>query len=259
MGQSRRLRRLRRFVPYPLIAAMLLWLQPQMLSGSQRADQLLDLAGLAVMLAGQALRFWTWAANAREGLFEVRTHGPYALMRHPIYAGNLLILTGALMILHNPVLYAVGIPAFVLLYAVIARKEEQQLLASPRLGPHYRAYAASQPNRFLPNLGRVRLALTPANGFDWWFAAEKEYETTFGILLGWIALDFYEEWFVWRGASHGGAVLAVELAFLGLIAVAAPALYYQKKVYRRRPMPPAPAASMPQEPELAAGPSKPAR
>jgi protein-S-isoprenylcysteine O-methyltransferase Ste14 len=255
MGQGRLLRRLRRFAPYPLIGAALFWLEPLKWRGSDAADQVLDLAGLAVILAGEALRLWTWGANAQAGLFSLRSHGPYALLRHPLYAGNFLIVCGALMILNNPVAYAVGIPSFALLYAIIARKEEHHLLLGPALGPSYRAYTRAQPNRFLPNLRRWRVALALPHRFDWWFAAEKEYESVFGILLGWVALDFFEEFVIWRGASHGGGIFYTQLAILGLIAVAAPALYYQKKAHRRRPTPP-PAAALgtgDQEPGGASG------
>jgi protein-S-isoprenylcysteine O-methyltransferase Ste14 len=238
MRNYRRLRRLRRFLPYPLIAAGLLWLRPVEPMGSDAADQALDLAGLVLAFAGQGLRFWTWGANAEAGLFAVRTNGPYALLRHPLYAGNLLILCGVLLILNNPVAYLLGIPSFVLLYNVIARKEEQQLLPSPGLGAPYRAYMIAHRNRFLPQLERWRTAVSPAHRFDWWFAAEKEYESVLGILLGWITLDLYEELLVWRAASHGSRLLSLQLALFLMLALAAPILYALKK-RRSKPGPPA--------------------
>lgn len=65
-----------------------------------------QLAGLAVLLAGLAFSVWArlhlgtnWSVSVtlKEGHELVRS-GPYALVRHPIYTGCLLALVGAAMI-----------------------------------------------------------------------------------------------------------------------------------------------------------------
>lgn len=237
------MRRLRRFLPYPLIGVALLWLRPELPWGSDAADQWLDLLGLAIALGGEGLRFWTWGANAEAGLFALRSSGPYALMRHPLYVGNFLIVLGMLMVLNNPIVYAVGLPAFALLYRSVARKEEQQLLlqaSSTPLSRAYRVYLEEHPNRFLPQLSRWREALAPAHRFDWRLAFEKEYEGVLGVLVGWIALDLFEEQVVWRGASYGSGLLGFQIVLLVLLAIAAPALYVHKKKRRIAAVPPPP-------------------
>lgn len=242
MAHGRRMRRLRRFLPYPLIGAALLWLRPVELLGSDRADQILDVCGLLVAFAGEALRFWTWGANAEAGLFTLRSNGPYQLLRHPLYTGNFLLVLGVLMILNNPIAYLIGIPAFAILYNSVARKEEHQILLQEgsSLAEVYREYMSSHPNRFLPQLSRWREATTPAHPFRWWVAAEKEYEAVLGILIGWVALDVYEEQIVWHGQSYGTGLLYFQIAVLVACAVAAPVLYLHKKRVRIAAVPPPP-------------------
>jgi protein-S-isoprenylcysteine O-methyltransferase Ste14 len=78
-------------------------------------------------------------------------HGPYALLRHPIYAG--LLLEFAAIALVKPTratALACGLGA---LWALLqARLEELDLL---RRLPPYREYMSRVP-RFLPHLGRRR-------------------------------------------------------------------------------------------------------
>lgn len=229
MGNARLLRRLRRFAPYPLIGVALFWLRPMEAFGSDRADLVLDLLGVLVALAGEALRFWTWGANAASGMFTLRSNGPYKLLRHPLYVGNFLIVCGMLMIFNNPWAYVVGISAFAVLYNVIVRREEHQLLASADLGPAYAAFMSVHRNRFLPQLSHWREALTPAHGFRWAYAAEKEYEALLGILLGWVGLDLFEELFFWDGTSHGSTLIAIQIAVVVAVAIAAPILWILKK------------------------------
>ena len=240
MGNARLFRRFRRFAPYPIIGTALYLLDPMQMMGTDSGDQLLDWLGLLVAFAGEAVRFWTWGANAVAGHFTLRTNGPYKLLRHPLYVGNFLIVVGMLMIFNNPIAYLIVIPAFVTMYAIITRREEHQILGSSDLGPGYAEYMRVHRNRFLPQLEHWRAALTPAHSFRWWFAVEKEYEAVLGILLGWLALDFLEERVVWSGISYGETLPTVQVVVLFAVAVAAPLLWLLKK-RRKASMHPGPA------------------
>jgi protein-S-isoprenylcysteine O-methyltransferase Ste14 len=80
--------------------------------------------------------------------------GTYAHIRHPQYAGFVLIMTGFL--LQWPTLLTLAMyPILVAMYLRLAQREEQQSLAS--FGAEYERYAARTP-RFLPRLGAAKAA-----------------------------------------------------------------------------------------------------
>ncbi|MFZ5609614.1 MAG: methyltransferase family protein [Pseudomonadota bacterium] len=110
---------------------------------------------LSIALIGGG--FWLLAAAwpvlyraQREG--SLATAGPYARLRHPQYAGFILIMTGFL--LQWPTILTVAMfPILVFMYWRLAIAEERE--AEAAFGEAYRAYAARVP-RFLPRLARVR-------------------------------------------------------------------------------------------------------
>lgn len=110
------------------------------LFGAGPGGAALVVAGWALLLAGVGLRFWA-AGNLEKNLF-TRPTGPYALMRHPLYAGTLLISLGFLLSLGEPV---TGLFAwFVLVFAIflpVLRKEERELAAA--FPGAYKPYLAS--------------------------------------------------------------------------------------------------------------------
>ena len=85
-----------------------------------------------------------------------RTHtlaiiGPYARLRHPQYAGFIVILFGFL--LQWPTLLTLLMfPILVTMYVRLARREEREILAE--FGEVYARYAAATP-AFFPRLGRA--------------------------------------------------------------------------------------------------------
>jgi protein-S-isoprenylcysteine O-methyltransferase Ste14 len=76
-------------------------------------------------------------------------HGPYRIVRHPIYLSYLLALLSGVAIIARAELLV--IPIWMLfLYHIAARQEENQILSSP-LRESYLEYAR-QAGRFLPRL-----------------------------------------------------------------------------------------------------------
>ena len=83
----------------------------------------------------------------REG--RLATTGLYARMRHPQYAGFVLIMFGFL--LQWPTILTLAMfPVLVVMYGYLAKREEEDMLG--QFGPQYREYAARTP-RFFPRLG----------------------------------------------------------------------------------------------------------
>jgi protein-S-isoprenylcysteine O-methyltransferase Ste14 len=104
-----------------------------------------------LILGGFILLSASWKA-----LYEAqKTHtlaitGPYAYVRHPQYAGFILIMLGFLFQWPTPVTL-VMFPILVTMYVKLARREEKEVLAE--FGDRYRRYMDSTP-AFIPHFGR---------------------------------------------------------------------------------------------------------
>ena len=82
---------------------------------------------------------------------ELATTGPYSYVRHPQYAGFILVMLGFLV--QWPTLLTLAMfPVLVWMYVRLARQEEREVRAE--FGEAYDRYAAGTP-RWLPRLGGV--------------------------------------------------------------------------------------------------------
>jgi len=95
--------------------------------------------------------FWLLAVSWKVLYEAQRTHrlatsGPYARIRHPQYAGFVLIMTGFLV--QWPTLVTLAMyPVLVFMYARLAKREESDMLA--QFGDEYRRYRNAVP-AFIP-------------------------------------------------------------------------------------------------------------
>ncbi len=106
------------------------------------ASNLLILGGFLLLAAAWRVLYRAQRAG------ELATSGPYAHIRHPQYAGFIVIMLGFL--LQWPTLVTlVMFPLLVGVYARLARREEGEMRA--QLGAVWDAYAAHTP-RFFPRL-----------------------------------------------------------------------------------------------------------
>lgn len=139
------------WVPYVVIA-----LRP----GPELAvPEALGWAGVALIALGVVISLWSIATLGRHYDLVLEVHqdhelvrrGPYALVRHPVYAGLALHFAGACLATGNLLLVAgtllVSYPAFYLR----ARAEER--LLRDRFGAEYEAYARRIP-MLVPRLTR---------------------------------------------------------------------------------------------------------
>jgi protein-S-isoprenylcysteine O-methyltransferase Ste14 len=111
--------------------------------------------GIAVMLAGMALRYWAIATLGAAFRTTIETdrgqkvvsNGPYKLIRHPSYSGWLLICCGYGIAVQSwlSLLAAVLLPLAALLYRI--RIEEAALVSA--FGPEYVAYQ-KRTKRLIP-------------------------------------------------------------------------------------------------------------
>ena len=85
---NRRIAVLRRVAVFGFVLALALLSSPTPLSVA---------AGALLLIAGEAVRLWA-AGHLRKSV-ELVTVGPYRHVRHPLYLGRLLILTGLFLAL----------------------------------------------------------------------------------------------------------------------------------------------------------------
>ena len=125
-----------------------LWAQ---LFGTPTAHIIAMVIGYVIVFAGATLVAEGWRKvhrARREGTLV--TDGVYARVRHPQYTGLFLIVFGE-GVVHWPTIVSVAaFPVIVLAYALLARKEERQML--DKFGDAYREYQRRVP-MFVPRHG----------------------------------------------------------------------------------------------------------
>jgi protein-S-isoprenylcysteine O-methyltransferase Ste14 len=234
LGLGRVLFRLRSFTPVPVIAALAFLLARSRGSpgpGGLEVDAALDWVGLALALAGQALRFHTLGqvpegTSGQGAVLEavtLNTRGPYAYVRNPLYVGNLGICLGLLLIAHDPWVYAGGLAFFFGEYFFIIRAEEDFL--RQKFGAPYEEFLTKVP-RWVPRLtaaysGKLR------SRFDLGRAIKKEHNPFAAWALGALVLLAWE--------AHARQRLYPGYAWLlGGCAVAVVLFFVLAKAYKRR-------------------------
>jgi protein-S-isoprenylcysteine O-methyltransferase Ste14 len=119
---------------------------------TRTAERLWELAAVTVSLAGLAVRVWAVGlapagtserSTVSPRASELRTSGPYSIVRHPLYVANGLMALGLSLfpgIWYLPLIFAA---VSLLYYERIAVREEAFLLE--RFGPSFEAWAARVP------------------------------------------------------------------------------------------------------------------
>ena len=124
---ARRIARYRVRLGFPS-AVLALWL-------AQPTERSLA-AGAIVALVGEGLRIW--AAGHLEKGREVTTSGPYAVTRHPLYAGSAIMGVGFAIAAHSVVVAALVVLYLGVTIAAAIRSEEAHL--TEKFGETYPAY-----------------------------------------------------------------------------------------------------------------------
>lgn len=137
-------------LPFPLAAAVLVWGRPTELS---------FLIGFAIVLIGEAGRFWALTyigpksrAEGKRRADRLITEGPYSLTRNPLYVANLTIAAGVLVAANRwPLLAAV--PLGVVYYSLVALAEEEFLKRA--FPDQWEDFFRTVP-RFIPRIGKIK-------------------------------------------------------------------------------------------------------
>jgi protein-S-isoprenylcysteine O-methyltransferase Ste14 len=218
VSPGRWLFRFRSLTPVPIIlgAWLLCWRDAVYPGpGGAALDDALNVAGVGLVAVGWLWRFVTVGFTphgSQTRILSARalcTTGPYALVRHPLYLGNALIVTGLLLIVHRPAAYLLVGGFFVVAWGLIIAAEERHL--RDQFGDAWHAWAAKvpmvvprpTPGAFLGPF-HLRLAvrrevnpLTSAGlgvllllGWEWWARGQltaeraRPLEVGVGVLLG---------------------------------------------------------------------------
>jgi protein-S-isoprenylcysteine O-methyltransferase Ste14 len=150
----------------------------------------LGLAGIGLVALGLALR--SWAASILKKSEELATSGPYALARHPLYVGNMLLVVGVYLVVGRWENLAVAVTAFILLYAPLIRREESRM--AELFGEQWEDYI-KRTGMFYPK--RISALKHLGGGSAKRLMANREYIRWITAVSGLAAIAF------WRRAMIG--------------------------------------------------------
>ena len=141
------------------------------------------------ILVGEALRLW--ASGHIHKSKHVTQTGPYAICRHPLYLGHLLITIGFLIAANNVLLAIAGVLVFWLIFDTTMANEENYLTGL--FGSEYDEYKEKVP-QLLPRWNKDALT----GGHDWSLVKQhREINNIWGIIT---ALLFFAAIGFWRGS-----------------------------------------------------------
>lgn len=139
----------RSYTPIPFLIVMVLFARPTMISLA---------LGLAIVILGEAIRFWGVSIAGSEtrttgkvGGTYLITNGPFAHVRNPLYVGNILLYAGVgvMSMALFPWLLISAILWFYVQYYLIVTQEEEYLAGT--FGTDYADYC-NHVGRFLPRI-----------------------------------------------------------------------------------------------------------
>lgn len=170
-----------------VILATIIATRPVFPNGSRTADLWLDLVGILVAAAGQALRVTVigyryivrGGKNRKVHAEDLVTEGIFGLARNPLYVGNILVLFGIFIIWNAPLLYLIAVPFTLVGYMGIVAAEEAFLRG--KFGAAYDEYCRTT-NRWIPDFRKAPEALRGIP-FNWRRVLLREY----GSWTAWIS------------------------------------------------------------------------
>jgi len=164
-------------------------------------------AGVVVVVIGELIRLWgvrhigAVSRTRSDRLGPLVASGPFALVRNPLYVGNVALWAGFALSARLPWLAPLFVIILAFEYHAIVRWEERLLDA--RLGEQYRSYAVHVP-RWIPhriNRGGRKERDSAENSamrvFSWRETFYSERGTLVAIAVGFVLLwlKAHDSWF----------------------------------------------------------------
>lgn len=169
--------RLRDYTPIPIIVLAILFATPTWLSLS---------VGALVAIVGELLRTYgvayigTISRTRSYSNGQLVQEGPFALLRNPLYFGNLVLSVGLSLMSNVAWLPFLVIVVFYAQYVPVVAWEEKKL--TNIFGDSYRKYCETVPNRWFPSLGRIKATSLYAAPQSWGPAFKSEKRTLTSVL-----------------------------------------------------------------------------
>jgi protein-S-isoprenylcysteine O-methyltransferase Ste14 len=135
--------------------------------------------GAAIGLVGLWLRAYAAGYLHKQEVLTVT--GPYAYTRNPLYLGSAILALGAGVATKSWISAAILVLYFAVVYSVVMRREEGELLGHH--GAAFQAYAAAVP-LFVPRFNAANIPGSSSGQFS--FAQYKknhEYQAAFGYVF----------------------------------------------------------------------------
>jgi protein-S-isoprenylcysteine O-methyltransferase Ste14 len=178
--------RKRTSIPLPIVLALLLVPAPP---PDGRAAWM-TWSGVAGIVAGELIRLWgvhhigSVSRTRSDRLGPLIDHGPFAMVRNPLYIGNVLLWVGFAMTAQLLWLAPFVFALLAIEYHAIVRWEER--LLESRMGESYRNYLRRVP-RWIPNLAG-RSTSRSDGSFSWGQTLYSERGTLIAIGAGFLLL-----------------------------------------------------------------------
>jgi protein-S-isoprenylcysteine O-methyltransferase Ste14 len=172
--------RKRTSLPLPIVLALLIVPAPGGAAPGTVA------AGVAAIAIGELIRLWgvhhigAISRTRSDRLGPLVDTGPFAMVRNPLYIGNILLWVGFALSARLSWLAPIAAALLALEYHAIVRWEERLLEA--RIGESYREYMRRVP-RWFPNLAGRPTTEHPA-AFSWKQTLYSERGTLIAIAAG---------------------------------------------------------------------------
>jgi protein-S-isoprenylcysteine O-methyltransferase Ste14 len=158
------------------------------------------LSGFALTVLGESLRFWGVAyagsltrVTGSVGAPEVVVAGPFAHLRNPLYAGNVLMYCGIGVMANalSPWLVIIAVVYFVFQYAMIVSLEEEFL--EKEFGEGYLEFKKNVPS-FFPRLNAYQSSAQERQKPDWVEGLRSERRTLQALLTVVVLLLLIWKW-----------------------------------------------------------------
>lgn len=203
-----------------VMISLIVIFKPTYPGNSAYLDMWLDIAGIIIIVAGQAIRALTiglqyimrGGKNGHVYANDLVTGGLFSHCRNPLYVGNIMIYIGLFVIFNNPMVYLIGIPFIFLVYISIVAAEEKFL--GDKFGPEYEDYC-KRVNRWFPRLSGLRKTLKGMT-FSWVRVIIREYSSTYTWIIGVLSFLAYERYVNSPEQNH--LVSFIVLALIWIIA-----------------------------------------